>query len=81
MKSWAEHWVGEVESATAVCRYCRVPGCTFKHLRRKGGMGRGAGFKYGNKQRGLLIQHVKQIHPELEAQTRAMMEAGRALRS
>jgi len=67
-------WIGRSESALAVVRYCKVPGCTFHATRRKpypgglgGGVGRGNGMREGNKQRGVLIQHVKAKHPDIYA--------------
>ena len=50
----------------AIVRTCRH--CAFFHLRRKGG-GRGAGFREGNKQRGILYQHLKDEHPEVMHET------------
>ena len=59
----AEEFVGVAEGPLAIVRYCTL--CNFRHTRRKRpGVGRGNGFREGNKQRGLLIQHVKECHPE-----------------
>jgi len=45
-------------------RKCAI--CGFYTFRKKGG-GRAAGFRYGNKQRGVIIQHIKQAHPAVYA--------------
>lgn len=64
-----EQYVSRVETALGVARGCRL--CKFYHFRRKCGGGRGAGMREGNKQRGLLIQHIKSEHPD---EYRAAME-------
>lgn len=49
-------------SALAVSRSCIL--CKFYVVRRLGkGGGRGNGFREGNKQRGIMIQHLKAEHP------------------
>ncbi len=66
----AEEFVGVAEGPLAVVRYCTL--CNFRHTRRKligRGVGRGNGFREGNKQRGILIQHVKECHPEMLRKT------------
>lgn len=46
----------------AVTRACRL--CKFFHNRKLGQRtGRGTGMREGNKQRGILIQHLKTEHP------------------
>jgi hypothetical protein len=45
----------------SVVRACKL--CKWHDHRRKGGAGRGAGFREGNMQRGRLIQHIKEAHP------------------
>ena len=63
MAHWADEFIGCKEGPLAVVRWCRL--CDFHDVRRKTeGLGRGAGFRYGNQQRGRLIQHVKTAHPE-----------------
>ncbi len=49
-----------VEGPFAIVRGCRL--CDFRVSRRRGG-GRGAGFREGNKQRGLMHTHMKDAHP------------------
>lgn len=45
-----------------VARACKL--CRFHSFRPKvPGAGRGAGFREGNKQRGIVIQHIKAEHP------------------
>lgn len=45
-----------------VVRACRL--CKWHDFRRKTvGLGRGTGMREGNKQRGRLIQHLKEAHP------------------
>jgi hypothetical protein len=68
----AEQYIGKSESALAVVRFCKVRGCNWSDTRRKpfpgnSGVGRGNGFREGNKQRGRAIQHVKQCHADLLA--------------
>ncbi len=71
-------YVVETVGHFAVVRGCRL--CKFYHSRPKGGrlaglVGRGNGFREGNKQRGILIQHLKEVHP---AEYAAAMAAGPA---
>lgn len=54
-------YVVKTESALAVVRGCRL--CKFYLFRHKGGRGRGTGLREGNKQRGAMIQHIKEAHP------------------
>lgn len=54
-----ERFVATSESPLAVVRFCRAPGCKWYDTRRKGGGGRGNGFREGNRQRGRAIEHVK----------------------
>lgn len=68
-------YVRRVETALAVGRSCKL--CNFGVTRRKpyglmaGMVGRGNGMREGNKQRGVLIQHIKSCHP---AEYKAAME-------
>lgn len=61
-------YVRESSSALAVCRSCRL--CKFGVSLRLGvpNVGRGNGMREGNKQRGILIQHLKSEHPAEYAQ-------------
>lgn len=57
-----EKHIIRTEGPMGVARSCRL--CKFHHFRRKGlGGGRGNGMREGNKQRGILIQHIKAEHP------------------
>jgi hypothetical protein len=68
-----------VEGPLAVARGCRL--CNFVHTRPKHrGAGRGSGMREGNRQRGVLIQHIKACHPEDYAQLKANVQAWRARR-
>jgi hypothetical protein len=67
MRHWAEQYIGEMIGPLVVMRYCKVPGCKFNVRRQRySGGGRGTGFREGNKQRGAIIQHIKECHPELK---------------
>jgi hypothetical protein len=67
----ADKFIKEFNGPSAVVRSCTL--CKFALVRRKSApgtnpLGRGAGFVLGNKQRGEMIQHIKQAHPaEYEA--------------
>jgi hypothetical protein len=51
-----------MQGPLAVTRACRL--CKWHDTRRKiAGNGRGEGMREGNKQRGRLIQHLKEAHP------------------
>jgi hypothetical protein len=68
-RSWTEKYIDSKETALGVVRWCCVKGCKWSDFRKKGPrgtMGRGNGFREGNKQRGRAIQHVKEAHPNLE---------------
>lgn len=57
-----ERLIVRVEGPFAVVRACKL--CKFVHSRPKlQGTGRGTGMREGNKQRGILIQHIKAEHP------------------
>lgn len=57
-----ERFVDCIIGPMAVVRSCKL--CGFLVTRKlRGGVGRGNGFREGNKQRGVLIQHVKAEHP------------------
>ncbi len=59
----AEAFVATYVGPLAVTRACKL--CKFHHTRKRiAGGGRGSGMREGNKQRGILIQHVKATHPE-----------------
>ncbi len=59
----AEAFITTTVGPLAVARGCKL--CKFYHIRKRGrGTGRGTGMREGNKQRGILIQHIKQSHPE-----------------
>ena len=60
----ADKFIKTVRGAFVIVKYCTVSGCNFSHVRRKG-VGRGSGFREGNKARGIMIQHIKTEHPEL----------------
>ena len=60
----ASKYIVTHEGPMAVVKACTL--CKFYHKRPKGlREGRGAGMKYGNKSRGILIQHIKSEHPEV----------------
>lgn len=60
----AEKFVTTTVGPSAVSRGCKL--CKFYHVRKRiPGSGRGAGMREGNKQRGILIQHIKSAHPEV----------------
>lgn len=62
-RSWAEQYFKVSEGPFGVVRFCTL--CDFYDVRKKTkGTGRGTGMREGNKQRGRLIQHIKQAHPE-----------------
>lgn len=57
-----ERYVSVLNGPIGVVRACTL--CKFSHSRKKvAGAGRGAGMREGNKQRGILIQHIKECHP------------------
>lgn len=59
----AERFITTTVGPFAVARGCKL--CKFYHVRKRvRGAGRGAGMREGNKQRGILIQHIKAEHPE-----------------
>ena len=57
----AEKYVTTTIGPSAVVRGCKL--CKFYHVRKRvflgGRLGRGQGMREGNKQRGILIQHIK----------------------
>lgn len=61
------------EAAFGVVRICRVCG---HHLARRRGVGRGAGMREGNKQRGEMYRHIKDAHPGALAHVLDTFEAG-----
>lgn len=63
-----------------VTRACRL--CKWHDFRRKiAGNGRGEGMREGNKQRGRLIQHLKETHPDEFAAAVLAEKERRAARS
>lgn len=57
-----DRYVIRLRGPLAVTRACRL--CKFYQTRRLGARtGRGTGMREGNKQRGVLIQHLKEAHP------------------
>jgi hypothetical protein len=61
----AEKFIKATDTAFAIVRTCTI--CKHYDMVRKGRpgtMGRGWGMREGNKQRGRLIQHIKEMHPE-----------------
>lgn len=58
----AENLFTCVMGPIVVCRRCNV--CGYMLQRRRGGRGRGAGFREGNKHRGEMIQHIKAQHAQ-----------------
>jgi hypothetical protein len=75
----AEAFIHHFDGPFALVRGCKL--C--KHVdtvRKERSPGRGWGMREGNKQRGRLIQHVKECHPaelELEAKRQAAKRAER----
>jgi len=63
----AERFIRVYEGPTRIVRACTL--CGWYDTRRRG-VGRGAGFAEGNKQRGRAIQHIKQEHLETLKATR-----------
>lgn len=56
----ADNFIKTFVGPFAIVKTCTI--CGFYHTRPIG-TGRGAGMKYGNKSRGILIQHIKADHP------------------
>lgn len=64
MQHRAEKYISHIVGPLAVVRGCLL--C--KHvdvMRKERSPGRGWGMREGNKQRGRLIQHIKEKHPEV----------------
>lgn len=61
-----DQFIVKYESGLSLVRACRLCGHvdTVRKLPR-GRAGRGWGFREGNKQRGRLIQHVLENHPQV----------------
>jgi len=57
----ADKFITTKEGPFAIVKICTI--CGFFHTRPRG-TGRGAGMKYGNMSRGILIQHIKADHPD-----------------
>lgn len=65
MVSVADKFIASVDGPFAIVRTCKI--CKHTDVLRKpraGDRGRGWGFREGNKQRGRLIQHIREKHPE-----------------
>ena len=76
-----DKFVGRFNGPSAITGWCKI--CNFGHVTRKppeGRRGRGWGMREGNKLRGLLIQHVKERHPDLYGETMAEAKEERRLR-
>jgi hypothetical protein len=75
-----DRYIGRTETGMAVGRWCKL--CKFSHTRRKptgmmvGNVGRGNGMREGNRQRGILIQHLKTEHPKEYAEAMAARSKG-----
>ncbi len=65
---WADWHFTTATGPFATVRACHA--CKHTEIIRKGipGVGRGYGFREGNKARGRMIQHIKSKHPELQEQ-------------
>lgn len=62
MSDILEQYTVKTEGPMGISRGCKL--CKFYHYRPRG-RGRGAGMREGNKQRGVLYQHMKDEHPEI----------------
>jgi hypothetical protein len=63
--SWIEDkFVKTFKGPFAVVRQCLICGHIEKVKRGVYGVGRGYGFREGNKARGRIIQHIREKHPE-----------------
>lgn len=66
MTQASDELTSKVIGPCAIIRTCRLCGHTVS--RRRGG-GRGAGFREGNKQRGVMHAHIKDTHPKALQET------------
>ena len=67
MSHWTDRYILAHSGISGIVRACRAPGCHFRlFTRRPPRPGRGWGFREGNKQRGAMIQHIKNAHADLQ---------------